>query len=370
MDSVSRTLITLAALALLAWVVWLVRDVLPPFVIAFALALLLDPARERLERRGLPRGAAVALLFAGFLALFLGVLAVVVPLAIAQVSDLLRNIDVYSARVQEAVSGWAAAHGDLLRRLNVPEPTNWQELWQRNQGEARRAAQVVLLGVFGALQASAGKLGWLIVIPITTLYLLLDLDRLRARLVYLIASEYRAAVLDVTTQIGRVFTAYLRGLVTICAAYGILVFLVLGLLFRLQYGLILGLAAAVLYAIPYIGQLALLVTCCVVAWASGHTAAYVIGVAVTLLLVGQSFDQFITPRFMGKQVGVHPVLGLFALMAGSQLFGLAGMVLAVPVAASIRVVLLELFPRLGAPLPEPRKMRQTEPVELPESPPP
>jgi len=83
-----------------------------------------------------------------------------------------------------------------------------------------------------------------------------------------------------------------------------------------------------------------------------------------LVLVGQLFDQLITPRVIGKSGGLHPVIGLFALMVGGHLFGLPGMVMAVPVAASLRIVLLHLFPRLGEPLEV--KHPQAEPLPAPE----
>src|SRR5687768_323166 len=94
-DSTSRTLVILAALAVLAWCVWLIRGVLPPFLIALALALLLDPLLDRMQRAGMPRGVAVTVTFVGFLAVLVGIVAFLVPRAVAQTADLLRNLDTY-----------------------------------------------------------------------------------------------------------------------------------------------------------------------------------------------------------------------------------------------------------------------------------
>src|SRR5688572_9705454 len=114
-DSTSRTLITLVLLALLAWGVWVIRDVLPPFLVALALALLLDPLLDRMQRWGLPRGLAVALTFVAFLALFIGVVAFLVPRVVAQVAHLLQNQGQYGGRLQSAVDAWTRDNAGLLQ---------------------------------------------------------------------------------------------------------------------------------------------------------------------------------------------------------------------------------------------------------------
>ncbi|MFN3649426.1 MAG: AI-2E family transporter [Armatimonadota bacterium] len=348
-DSTSRTLITLALLAVLAGCIWLVRDVLPPFLIALALTLLLDPVLDRMERWGLPRWAAVTLTFGGFLAVFFGVVAFLVPRAAAQIGDLIHNWSTYDARLGEVVDGWTHENAELLRQFNLP-PTA-AEFWQRYQGEIGAYLQGLLQHAFVTLQASAALLGWIVVVPIVTLYLMMDIDRLRARLCYLVPDAQRETVVTLCSRVGGVFAAYLRGLVMVSASYGLLLYLVLALGFRLEYALILGLAGGFLYVVPYLGQLVVLATTCIVAWTTGHSGGYVLGVGAAVVAVGQLFDQLVTPRVIGQQVGLHPVIGLFALMVGGQLFGLSGMVIAVPVAAAARVVLIHLFPRLAEPIP-------------------
>jgi predicted PurR-regulated permease PerM len=350
-DPTSRTILVLAGVALLAWGIWLVHDVLPPFVIAFALALLLDPLHDRIERMGVGRGFAVALTFALFMAVFIAVITYGVPRVAFQVADLLRNAETYSRRLEELADGWVRGNQTLLQKLNLP-PT-LTEFWQQYRGQIAGFAQGMLLGAFGALQSSAGVLSWIIVIPLVTLYLLIDLDKIRDRILYLPPPEHRETVFALGSKVGGVFAAYFRGLTGICAAYSLLVYLVLALGFQLPYALTLGLLAFLCYAVPYLGQLSLIAVCVGIAWVSGRPPAQVVGVGVSLLVIGQIFDQIITPRVNGRQVGLHPVLGLFALMVGGQLFGLPGMVLAVPVAAAVRVVMIELYPRLGEPLPPP-----------------
>jgi predicted PurR-regulated permease PerM len=115
-----------------------------------------------------------------------------------------------------------------------------------------------------------------------------------------------------------------------------------------QYSILIGLFAGILYAVPYVGasSTALLVFLVALATHNDNSlhAAWVPPIAV--LINNQAFDLFISPRILGKSVGLHPVLSLFALLAGGQLFGLAGMVLAVPIAASIQEIIFEIYPLL------------------------
>ncbi|MCC2670025.1 MAG: putative permease [Armatimonadetes bacterium] len=347
-DSTSRTLLLLAGVALLGWCVWLVRDVLPPFLIAIALALLLDPVLDRMQKVGLPRWAAAGLTFLAFFGTVFALMAVLLPVALGQIGDLARSLPEYVTHLQNSVDRWALDNAALLRRMNLPPSVS--ELWQQYQRDITGYAQVLLERVFLSLQASAGFLGWVVVVPIVTLYLLIDLDALRARLAHLIPDRHRNTVFRLTLEVGRVFGAYLRGLTAICLCFGLLIYLVLELGFGLRYAVVLGLLAVVLYAVPYLGQVTLILVAVLVAWVTGRNPGSLVALAVAMLAVGQVFDQLITPRVIGRQVGLHPVLGVFALMVGGQLFGLPGMVVAVPVAASLRVVLLQLFPRLSEPV--------------------
>lgn len=348
-DPTSRTLWTITGLVVLAGLLWLIRDILPPFLTAAVLALLLDPLLGRMQRWGVPRPLAVTVTFVGFLGLFFGAVAVMVPRLVLQVADLVRNLDTYALRFEGVVGGWLSDNAGLLQKFNLPP--SLPDLWSEYQGQITGYVQVLLQHLFGALQASAARLGWVAVVPIVTLYLLADLEKIKARLYHLLSARHRDVVVELAAKVGLVVAAYLRGLTMICLAYGLAVYLVLAFGFHLPYALILGLLAGALYAVPYLGQLAVLAGACGVAWATGAKPSEMLWIAVFLVVIGQVFDQWITPRVIGSQVGLHPVIGLFALMVGAQLFGLMGMVIAVPLAASIRVVLVELFPRLVEPVP-------------------
>jgi predicted PurR-regulated permease PerM len=337
-----------AGIAVLLAFLFVVRDTLPPFLIAFAIAALLDPLLDRMQRWGCSRFVAVVATFAIFLGIFLGVSMILVPLAIKQATDLVIRVPDY----YEQFSTWARAsvtdHQWLLDRLRLPTTTNdWLDQYHQ---QIEGFLKTLVSRLVGLLGTSLSKAVWLAIIPIVTFYLMRDIDRIRLRAVTLLPALHRDRITGIASDVGAVFAGYLRGLCIVCVGYAIVNGLILSLGFRLPYALVISMLSGILYAVPYVGAVATIALGTLVALTADPSTGYVLGVAAALLVTNQVFDQVVTPRIVGGLVGLHPVVSLFALTAGGNLFGLAGMILAVPVAASIQVVLVHLFPALGKPL--------------------
>jgi predicted PurR-regulated permease PerM len=344
----------LGLLALAAFL-YLVRDVLPPFLIAFAIASLLDPLLVRMQRRGWSRRAATTVVFVFFLMIFAGVALVLIPAAVRQAAEFAGNMPAYYAELTHRAQEALAAHRQLLARLRMPTTSN--EILARYQSQITHALQTLASRLLQFFAGSVSKLAWMAIIPIVTFYLLQEIDPLRARVVHLVPARHRSRFLEMSERVGAVFSGYVRGLIIVCAGFAVVMGVVLTLVFRLPYALMIALVSGVLYAVPYVGGAATIAIAALVAVATQHGTGFVLGVVVAVLVVQQLFDQVITPRVVGGLVGLHPVVSLFALTAGGQLFGLPGMILAVPVAASVQVVLTSLWPELAEPLPaEERKL--------------
>jgi predicted PurR-regulated permease PerM len=217
----------------------------------------------------------------------------------------------------------------------------------------------------GFITANASRALWIILIPIIAFYFLMDIDRMRRKATLLIPESIRPRAMDVLSRVGVVFSGYVRGLLIVCLMYGIVTTIVLSLL-HLKYGIILGLLAGVLYAVPYLGAMVTMLLVFLVGLATyPHGVSQAIWPTLAMIVLNQLiFDPVITPKIIGKSVGLHPVLSLFALLAGGQLFGLVGMILAVPVAASIQEVVFEFCPQLKAD-PKPAKTKKTRPKKPP-----
>ncbi len=343
-----RTWIWQGALGLVAFL-YLLRDVLPPFLIAFAIALLLDPLLNWMQRWGWSRRAATVVVFGLFLLAFAAVALVLIPAAVRQAAEFAGNMPAYYAELTQRAQVALQSHQALLARLRLP--TTSSEILARYQAQLTRLLQTLVSRLLQFFAGSISKLPWMAIIPIVTFYTLLEIQPLRARVVHLVPPRHRSRFLELSESVGAVFAGYVRGLIIVCVGFALLNGVVLGLLFRLPYALMVALISGVLYAVPYIGGAATVAIVGLVALSAHPGAGFLLGVVAAELLVYQLFDQVITPRVVGGQVGLHPIASLFALTAGGQLFGLPGMILAVPVAASAKVVLLSLWPQLAEPLP-------------------
>ena len=343
-------------LALLALVVWRLSgatlSIITPFVIGTVLALLLDPVVDRLGRLNIGRGFAVFIVFSVFVLILVAAGIYGIPALVAQVSSLAENGPRYLAKLQTTVNTWLAQHPRLL---GFKLPKNADALIAQFTGKSTDTLKGTTDRVGAFLIGSVSTLFDAIITLIITFYLLLDLDRLRARMFYLAPERARAPMSQYARDIGGVFSDYLRGLMIVSGLYGLATML---LFFGLSiphhelagYALLIGVAGGLLYTIPYVGPLVTAVVTFLVAFAAGGIGFGIFAVLMTLVL-NQIFDGIVTPRIVGGGVGLHPIASLFALTLGGTLFGLWGLLLSVPVAASIQVILFRLFPRLTTPTP-------------------
>jgi len=323
-----------------------------PFVIAIALALLLDPIVDRLEGSGMRRGFAVFLVFLVFVGGIAGLLYLAVPALISQSQDLMRNGPVYIQKLRTTTNGFLHAHP---RILGIKLPQNFDALFQPISDRASQMVSTSAGKVTGYLLSSIEALLQTVITLIVTFYLLLDIDRLRARLFYLAPERWRGLMGVIGKDIGGVVSSYLRGLLVVSVMYGTATFVLLlamGLVHRelYSYALIVGFVGGLLYTIPYIGPLLTGVITFLVCFAAGGVGFGGAGILLTLVL-NQIFDNVIAPRILGGGVGLNPVMSIFALTLGGTLFGLWGLLLSVPIAASIQAILFRLFPKLTTPTP-------------------
>lgn len=333
---------------------WQVQSALMPFLIAFFLASLLDPSVRYMEQHGRSRIYAIFILYLLALSMFGVFLRFIVPPAFDQITELGKNYNTYYTNVTKTTDALLERNHKTLQMLGIKQKRISELL---NQSPIRDMISSALGGLTGFLQGAASKILWIIIIPVATFFFLRDYPILRARIISLFPEAYHAQIDTMSREIVDVFGAYLRGLAKVCALFGLLAVLLFKL-FGLKYWLFLGLLAGVFYAVPYVGQLFTSVISGAVAYSMGaHTALFFvhvransIGYALTVVLcaiIAQNlFDQIVYPRVVGASVGLHPVISIFALMAGATLFGIVGMLIAVPVAASIQILLMFFFPKL------------------------
>lgn len=345
----------LAVVLLIDRLRWLINPILAtlaPFVIAILIAFLLNPVLVRLERRGMSRTMSVALTSLVFLLIFAGTILLLVPQLVAQGTDLARSMPDYVQAIEKGVNGLLSRQETLLDRFNLPSTI--PELIGRFPSQIRGFSTSALTAVSGFVLASASKMTWFMIVPLLTIWLLINWGAQREAFHRLLPDAHRDRITRIVHSVGLVLNSYVRGALVLAILYGVTTALVLGVIFRMPYALVLGLVAGLVSPIPYIGSVVILLSTGIVAYATNPSLGYV-GAVLGAMIVQNNvlFDNVISPRVLGGSVGLSLPLSVFALMLGGSLFGIAGMILAVPVGAAIKVLLLELFP----------KLRGTEPVE-------
>ncbi|WP_324717578.1 AI-2E family transporter [Carboxydochorda subterranea] len=320
----------LVGLALLI-VVWRLRAVATPFVLALVVAYLLEPLVALLETRQVPRGPAILIVYLA-LGLLLSLLWVsVVPSVVAEVDNLARRLPSQSQQ-------WNAAIGEMLGRLRLH---TLPEVVQNALNAAVGRIEGMLTGFASRLAAllvsTLSQVLNLILTPVLAYYILKDRDRLAEGIVTVIPASVRRRAVELALEIDRTLAAVIRGQLLVSMSIGALVAAGLVLL-KVRYALVLGLLAGLLDIVPYFGPVAAGIPIVLLSLANGPWTA--VWAVVLLVAANQIEGALLQPRVMSRSSGLHPLVVIAAVLAGAELAGIFGMLLAVPVASVGRTTLL------------------------------
>ena len=321
---------TIAASILLIFL-WLLGDILLPFVLGAAIAYLLDPIVDRLERLGTGRVlGTILILMAAFFVLFF-IFLLLIPLVIDQFRLLAAAAPDLVTSVQALVLNQIASLSPESEALNSTV-SNLSTMAQEKLGI-----------IFGSVMASAISLidviMLMVITPVVAVYLLVDWDRILGKINELLPLDHASVVRSLASEIDSTLSAFVRGMIAVCLVLGIYYATALSLI-GLEFGLIIGFIAGLVSFIPYVGALlggVLAIGLALIQfWGDFELVALVVGV----FIVGQIFEgNILTPKLVGNSVGLHPVSLILALSLFGAFFGFIGLLLAVPLAASAGVIL-------------------------------
>lgn len=304
-------------------------NVMLPFLVGGAMAYFLDPVADRLERLGLSRTAATAVIALGAaLIVILAVLAII-PTLINQAVALVNAGPEISKRMQ----------GFLLEKF--PELADSTSTLRQALSDIGATVQSkggeLVNALFSSALSVVSAVVFLLVVPVVAFYLLLDWDQMIERVDSLLPRDHAPVIRRLAREIDTVLAGFVRGQVSVCLLLG-LYYSVALMLAGLQFGLVVGAIAGTITFIPYVGALVGGVLAIGLALYQFWGDWFSIGVVGAIFAAGQFIEgNILTPKLVGKSVGLHPVWLLFALSVFGSLFGFVGMLVAVPVAASIGV---------------------------------
>jgi predicted PurR-regulated permease PerM len=323
----------LGALAALLLFLWVFSNILLPFILGMALAYLLDPIADRIERGGLSRfWATIAILVITVLVCVLLVL-VVVPVLVSQLAGFLDRLPSYVASLQGLMNQFFQTRiGQYFQTQDTGANIN------QMVAQGATWAGTLLASVWAGGQALINVVSITVVTPVVAFYLLYDWDRMLGRLDDLIPRQHLETVRGLGHDIDKALAGFIRGQGALCVILGL--FYATGLsLVGLNFGFLIGSVAGLISFIPFVGSIVGFVVAVGVALVQFWPSWIWVLVVVGIFAAGQFIEgNILQPRLVGSSIGVHPVWLMFALFAFGALFGFVGVLLAVPATAAIGVL--------------------------------
>lgn len=316
--------------------IWLFQSVLLPFVIGMAVAYLLNPWVNRLGREGVSRSAAALCLLLIFLLVSGVALMLAVPALIREANDLFHMLPSYWHRFSDIVAPYVGMAGDPANPLaeNKDIPTLIKENASSAAGLGKNLAGVLVAG--GA--ALTTLVGILVIAPIAAFFMIKEWPGIVGWARDLIPPQHRATVLDLLCRMDRKIAGFVRGQLLVALMLGVAYALVLSLM-GLNYGMLIGLTAGILNLVPLLGSTTGLLIGVLVAWFQTGEWQFT-GMIALVFIAGQLIEgNFLTPKVLGDSMGMHPLWVFFSVLAGGSIAGIAGMLLAVPIAACAGVLM-------------------------------
>lgn len=342
----SQKWLVLAFIASLGWLLYQLAPILMPFACSAGLAYLGDPLVDRLEAGRyrsfrLNRTLAVMVVFFGIIMVFATLLIIVIPALEYQISDFIDKLPSYLAWLNKSVIPVLQKYlGRSIRPLQSDQLAGLIRAQWQNGG----ATENILLSVS---HSGAVLIGWMmnfVLIPVITFYLLRDWDTLMQQIHNLFPRRYAGIVSKLAGEADDVLGAFMRG--------QFYVMLVLGLIYSiglwitgLELALLIGMLAGLISFVPYMGVAIGVSLACIAALLQYQNGLQLMPVLI-VFAVGHSLESmWLTPWLVGNKIGLHPVAVIFAVLAGGQLFGFLGVLLALPVASVIMVLLRHIHER-------------------------
>ncbi len=350
-------LLTLAAALALLWTLHTTGFLLAPFALSLVLAYILDPVVDRMVGRRIGRSLAILLLALPVLVLLVVAVVFGIPALAAETGELIQKAPSFLSRLVSWLEGLQqralAADIPLLEERGLLERLRGVDsaaviayLEERKEFIFSRVWSGVL-GLGRGMGSVLTLLGYVVLTPVLTFYLLRDYDRLVARVAELIPRRAREDAVALAREYDRLVSQYLRGQITVALILGTITACGL-LILRFPHAILLGVVVGVFNIVPYLGLVLSLIPALLIALISGNIPLSLLKVAVVYGAAQGLEGAVISPRIVGESVGLHPVWVVLALAVGGFFLGFVGLLLGVPLAVGVKLLLVRGVERYRA----------------------
>jgi len=324
----------IGALIMVVLALWLLSEILLPFVAGLAIAYLLTPLTDRLERLGINRLAAALLIITLVVLALVYLILLVAPILGSQLSSFIESIPAYVTRLQELLSDPSRPWIQKLLGAGFSTDKSIGDLVSQGAGWVTS----FLHSLWSGGRALVSLFSLIVVTPVVAFYLIYDWHRMIRTVDSWIPLAHRSTARMLAAEIDAAISGFVRGQTGVCLILGSFYAVALTLT-GLNFGLLIGLISGVITFIPYVGSMTGLVLGLGVAVAQFWPNYGSILMVLCIFLAGQFIEGYVlSPKLVGESVGLHPLWLIFALFAFGYLFGFVGLLVAVPLAATIGVL--------------------------------
>ncbi len=332
----------LILIALIGWLLYLMGPAMAPFIIAGLFAYLFNPVVEKLERRGVSRSIGVSLVFLVLTLVLVGIVLVLIPFMDKQVTRFIEQLPRWTTWARDVATPWIEQHFGVS--LDMFDSEGLVAMLQGHWKEAGGFATTVLARVS---KSGFAIIAWalnLVIIPVAAFYLLRDWNIVIDRIHALVPRSIEPVVTRLTRESDETLGGFLRGQLSVMIILGTIYGI--GLLsVGISVGPLIGMIAGVISFVPYLGAI-VGVSMGVIAALAQYQDSYHVVLVLIVFVVGQLLEGYVlVPKLVGDKIGLHPVAVMFAILAGGELFGFVGVLLALPIAAIVMVLLRYAYER-------------------------
>ena len=325
----------LVALAVLIAAMWLLGEVLLPFVAGMALAYLLNPPTNRIERLGLPRWIAALATVSFVVMAFVLLVLLIAPIIGTQLAAFIDDIPSYVRRLQSLVTDPSRP---WLNRLVGDRFSAADQSAGELVAQGAGLATAVLAKVWSGGTAVISIVSLLVITPVVAYYFIVDWPRIVAWLDRMVPRLEHDTIVSLAREADTAIAGFVRSQTLVCVLLGLFYALALSLT-GLNFGLLIGLLSGLISFIPYVGSITGFVLSTGIAVAQFWPDWIWIVLVMAIFLIGQFIEgNILVPKLVGDSAGLHPLWLIFALFAFGYLFGFVGLLLAVPLAAAMAVL--------------------------------
>ena len=342
MKTRDKIIFSLLALVAFGWLISMIKSILTPFISSLIIAYFLDPLVDYLcKKHKLSRLTATSLIMGLFLAFIISTSAILLPIIYIQTHALISSLPGY---LEIFISDFYPAIADALNHLGFKLDTNFSHLTENSEiaNQLLGLSSNVLSGAASSSVTIINILSLIFITPILVFYLLKDWDILVGKINDLLPKKFSSSLKKLASDIDKTLAGYIRGQFNVCLILGIIYSSLLSFT-GLNFGFLIGFLTGIFSFIPYVGMLCgvgFAVAVGLFQWGFDLTH---ISLVALVFIFGQIIESnFLTPKLIGKKIGLHPVWIIFGLFVFGSLFGFVGILIGVPLTAICGVVIKHL----------------------------